>query len=775
MRTRHRSFLALALAIVGLALQLAPSAAAQACPNEALRSELGAGSLPDCRAYEQVTPPYKEGFTVGIKSLSSNGEKAIVTSHGDLAGAPGDGESVIQSETYLDQRRPTGWQLSPITGSSSEFAGQLLEGYEANNGDTLWIQHTTAQSEEDRQLWVRSGVTGEFEPIGPLSPHLSEGEPPSNYNNPNENDFARPIASTHDYGHNVLEATEGRNQWSFDETNEENASLYEYSGTHNEQPILVGVEGAKRSEQLLGTCGTELGRGRGGSEYNALSSDGETIFFTLVPKGRFGCEGRAPATAEVYARIDGAINSPGKAETPDVSPNQCTLECGPESGKNFEGASESGLRVYFTSTQKLANDAVDGTASGDAYTEDQGCGITPQGLGGCNLYTYDLTTRRLSTVAAGEVLGVAGIAENGEHAYFVDRSRLTSEPRAGGCLAALAPEVLAEEELTHEGPCRPKQNQFNLYAYNAPTGTTSFVATLGAQDSQDWSRPFTRPVQVAGEEGRFLLFASSTPGLLPDDTTNLAQLFEYDADTGELVRVTQGEAGYAEDGNAIAAGFEPSTIASVNEPLGRTEDRKTTTNLLNISQDGRTVVFVTKARLSPRATSAQLGCKSVYEFRTNGAISEGSVHLLSDGSDVQHFKGVSCGANFPGMDADGANIMVSTEDPLLLSDVDGLEQDVYDVREDGGFPAALAPATCAGGGCEGTVSGPAGVQPTSMSLGGEGNLLAPAPAAPVKPPAKKPVKCAKGKKLVHHKCVKVKPKHKARNAALGHQIAGRRP
>lgn len=33
----------------------------------------------------------------------------------------------------------------------------------------------------------------------------------------------------------------------------------------------------------------------------------------------------------------------------------------------FEGASEDGKLVYFTSTQKLTNDAVDGTASGEAY------------------------------------------------------------------------------------------------------------------------------------------------------------------------------------------------------------------------------------------------------------------------------------------------------------------------------------------------------------------------------------------------------------------------
>lgn len=696
--------LVLSLGFAGLLLLPRNAAAAgeQACVNESLRSTLGSGFLPDCRAYEKVSPDYKEGYTLLVESLASDGNRAIVHGLGVLVGDPGSSEKLETGSVYLATRTASGWILTPMNASTSEFVGQSLLAVEADLGLSLWMQHRPDEGSLNRGLYVRS-PTGHFSFIGPASPSTSSEEEASDVIDLNKRDIAPVRAATADYGHLLLQADYPPEKWPFDETDLEapgHTSLYEYSGTQNAEPILVGVLGARGSRQLIGLCGTAMGGGEGASTFNTLSSDGETVFFTVNP-----CN-PGPKTAELYARLHGAANGVGAAETIHVSAKECSTACGGESGKNFEGASEDGGRVFFTSTQQLTDDAVDTTKSGNA-AEERGCAgfeqPTPPQVGGCNLYEYDFAREQhLKVVSVGaEVLGVTGVAEDGSRAYYVSRAKIGSA--GANPYGAL-----------------PVEGQPNMYVYDAVSGRTAFVATLGPEDEEDWLRSFTRMAQVAGVSGRFLLFASSKPGLTTalDDTSSLTQLFEYKApgegegdgqdEAAELVRVTKGEDGFNQDGNGVSAGIAHPKFASRDSVQGSDLDFKMTSTRLFISREGRTVFFTTAGQLSRRATSAARpgGCESLYGFHTNGALSAGSVHLLSDGVDTHLYKGLCALLSFQAIDATGANVLFSSGDPLLPGDGDGGQLDMYDARIGGGFPPAPETGVCDSGFCEATPSAP---------------------------------------------------------------------
>ncbi len=721
-----------------------PASGWPAC-DENLRAALASNTLPECRAYEMVNPPYQEGYPMLMESFAPDGEVAILHSLGNLADNPGSSERIETSSVYFANRTTTGWQLSPMNPPLTQFVGQDMLAAEAKRGDTLWIQHTPQQAAHTRSLYVRS-ATGNFDFVGPASPLGGAGEGPSDLIDltPGELDHVR--AATDDYSHIVMEAEYPGVGWPSDETvvDERHHSLYEYSGTDNREPTLVGVVGARGSKELIGTCGTTLGSGGQGSSYNALSADGEVIFFTVNP-----CSPR-PATAELYARIHGGVNAVEPAQTVNVSANACTTGCGGEpSGKNFEGASENGTFVYFTSTQKLTNDAIDGTASGEA-SQGSGCAGTESAMGGCNLYIYDLmapTNSRLKAVSiGGEVLGVMGTAEDGSRIYYVSRAVINS----GG---------------TNADGASPIEGQPNLYVYDATDSNTTFIATLSFESGEDWQRSFERPAQVAGRDGRFLLFASATEALTPDDASPRTQLFEYRAAEGdepeELARLSKGENGFNQNGNGVSRGVSTSPIAARNAILGLGQDFKSETNPLNISSDGRTVFFLTVGQLSPRATSAAQSCKSLYEFHTDGKLTEGAVHLISDGRDTHMYKGSPCGPLFQGTDASGLNVLFSTADPLLSTDLDD-QFDIYDARTDGGFPIPSETAKCSPSTCEGTVPTP--IFLSNLSVVGK---IAPASAGnqSAKPPRpaqhKKP--CKRG---VHSRKVKCSSKRSPHNRSM---------
>jgi hypothetical protein len=324
------------------------------------------------------------------------------------------------------------------------------------------------------------------------------------------------------------------------------------------------------------------------------------------------------------------------------------------------------------------------------------------------------------------VAGVARISQDGSHVYFVARGRLTDEPRGGGCIGEETSSEQAEEETTHEGRCRAKQGHPNLYVYardgEHPLGHVSFLATLGESefDELDWSASDIRPVQTT-PTGQRLVFVS-TAALTPGVTGEGRQVYEYDAHSEELIRISRGQDGYPQgtaNANNSFASMAPQFYFEVATPTSGS-------TFLAITDDGSDVMFSSPAALTESAVeAAEHGAISAYEYRAAARLSDGNVYLLSSGQDTES-------ANPRGFSRSGKDAFFTAFDQLL-GQQDTRQKNIFDARLGGGFPAVVPPATCTGEAClVGTAqAAPATTGPASATTSPVGDAPGPAPLASV--------------------------------------------
>jgi hypothetical protein len=166
----------------------------------------------------------------------------------------------------------------------------------------------------------------------------------------------------------------------------------------------------------------------------------------------------------------------------------------------------------------------------------------------------------------------------------------------------------------------------------------------------------------------------------------------------------------------------------------------------------------------------------VYEWERPGVGScmESSVSFsVSGGGCVLPVSDVAGGSESHFLDASssGDDVFLATGDQLVPSDTDTGE-DVYDVRVGGGFPVSVPPPVCVNtDSCKPPVSPQSGVfgVPASATFSGPGNPVPSPPSAVVKP-ATRVVKCGKGKRRVHGKCVRKKRVKRASRAGFGGRV-----
>jgi len=465
------------------------------------------------------------------------------------------------------------------------------------------------------------------------------------------------------------------------------------------------------------------------------------------------------------------------------SPGDCvSAGClgSPASDAEFEAASADGSRVFFTDTQRLTDAASEDSQPGDAATGQglnlgrpgSGCEHTV-GVNGCNLYEYDFAGpagHGLVAVSAGDtsgrgpqVQGVMAAAGDGSHVYFVAKGVLSTAANSQGQVAQAGAD--------------------NLYVFERdasfPAGRVSFIATLPPGDEEEWSEPSNQlvssPSANVTPDGRFLVFTSHGD-LTPDDTssTGVAQVFRYDAVSGELVRVSVGERGFNDNGNAGVGDARiagPQLEGHVTVPL-RLDP--------SMSHDGAFVFFQSPVGLTPGALDdvplsgvggvAQGLAQNVYEWH------EGHVYLISDGRDASA-ESFRSAVQLLGSDASGANVFFSTADRLVPQDTD-MALDYYDARICSASDPCITAGVSQGEGCQGEAcrgagaAAPSVLAPGSASFSGAGNLPSPAGKAVAK--ARKHTRRAHGRKVKHRRRAKRRRAGAHRAARTGNHAKGGR-
>ncbi len=287
-----------------LRVPVAPSVGGSSvCPNQAFRTGLS-GSLPDCRAYEQVTPVEKGSaqepfhYRGGINSAvlaGEDGEHAVLEAPEVNYGSSADsGQS-----PYLFTRGENGWSMT--AGAPQPETGVYSIDPQVYSADLTQLAFESAYSPS--QLSESPEVEYEIGPLG--GPYKKVASVPRQYlkesNEREENSgwvagngkFSKLVLETGD--HELLKYETGTSSGS---------DLYEYTQGGGLQQL--NVTGSGSEAVTIGSCGAMVVRGVEDPEGKhvvssaySVSEDGSYVFFEAV-SGRNCSEPR-----DLYMRVEG--------------------------------------------------------------------------------------------------------------------------------------------------------------------------------------------------------------------------------------------------------------------------------------------------------------------------------------------------------------------------------------------------------------------------------------------------------------------------------------
>ena len=714
-------------------------------------ASIGSAQLPNDRAYEMVSPVEKNGVNPGVGALSDDGSRVNFEAIGACCGATSAAVTLFQS-----QRSDSGWNTTAITPDPLEpLVGLLQEqapmdwtsdltqtifitpaSYDPGDDDEQSLDLYISPADGSTPTWVSQGSIGGTQKA------------------------ATTLAlATRDFNHVAFTSEEALTPDAASQPLTFNQGEYLYvrdvaAGT----TTLVNVDDAGN---LISTDGAILGNAGfidqqyipanfTGTSRNAISSDGSKIFFTSPPAGTFQLpQGHVP---HLYMR-----NLSTSTTTPLDDPAASVPA-------QYEGASDDGSLVFFTTEQGL-----DGAP---ADSELYGFNTTDQQIGNVPPMSRFRVSAGETGDATGDVISETAISNDGSHVFFVAKGVLASNQNSQGQSATLG-EPNFYDYNTNDGTTTFITTVARPDVFNCGFGSCSETLTVGLADQPDVNRP-----AVPTPDGSVLVFAStgnltdqapggpsttltadapsgettltvaSTDGLVAGrridigsppfrerarisrivDDTHIrlgvgsfgGVIFTHDA--GDPVEQTQpGEIYRYETGSGALVciscpgpGFEAAGDASFGPVAGGAYGPTG----VPMSQDGSQIFFNSPGPLvsqdvngdtPPSGPFGVLGTTDVYEWEN------GTVSLISDGRSP----GSSVGTTTPS----GNDVLLGTTGRLVPQDKDGFT-DIYDARVGGGFAEPPPPPPpCSGDDCKPPPTPPPPEeQPGTVSFHGQGNF-----------------------------------------------------
>jgi hypothetical protein len=674
--------------------------ATEPCPDNE-RFRIGSSAkLPDCRAFEMVSPVDKEG--ADLKALG--GEPRALEQSAPLGDrlaygayrAFGDAVSAPWNSQYIATRHDgEGWTSRAITPPR-----------------TKQITVSSAQIKSELRYLSPDLCAGWLQTLDdpPLAPGAIAGSP---------NLYRRSLCPQPG-GYAALSTGE------FPELTGASLKL-ELEGVSADGTEAVYLAGAEHTLRLYGFAdGDVMPRSLcvlpGGSEVAEICTAGGPLGVLRADnsQNRINNALSADATKLYWTRENGSLylreNPFGEGiecsgtEAPCTTAIRTTDRIRTGEATQFWGASADGS-VAFYSTSK------NGTSTG--------------------LFEFDAASK-VSTKVAGKAAGVAAISEDASRLYFV-----------------------SQEDLDVGGPAQAGQQ--NLYLREASGPSVRFVAALAEKDvrpaaggkSVVATEPRFRPTRTS-PDGSSLAFMSFAP-LTDYDNTDLnngetdAEVYLYraaaDEGKGKLLCVSCNPAGTRPIGANIAVNVGADFWAGASIPVAETNLHESRV----LSKHGTRLYFNTSDSLARGDTN---GVGDVYQWEAAGTGSckstgadyypsaEGCIDLISSGQS-------QVDSVFTEATPDGSDVFFNTFSSLVPQDPGSA--DIYDARVNGGLPSPSGPSpSCEGEACQGPYVPPNDPTPASSTFQGAGNVHE-APAG----------SCRKGKVRKKGRCVGRHKKHKA--------------